>query len=197
MSAPSGWSSTTPPSIRRSGRRFDRSARNSGCTDGVAAPVGAPGRARYRPAPRPDDRRARSELKRLAARKLRTETRQRDSAEGVGVFRPGGARPPSEVMVTLHRSAPGHLRSRADLRGPADRSVHLFPAQGAAAGCRRRGRRGRGAMTSCARRFSGSGTSNEQVYGPRKVWRQLRREGIRVARCTVERLMRDDGPARA
>jgi putative transposase len=30
---------------------------------------------------------------------------------------------------------------------------------------------------------------NEQVYGPRKVWKQLRREGIRVARCTVERLM--------
>jgi len=28
-----------------------------------------------------------------------------------------------------------------------------------------------------------------QVYGPRKVWKQLRREGIRVARCTVERLM--------
>ena len=27
------------------------------------------------------------------------------------------------------------------------------------------------------------------VYGARKVWRQLRREGIRVARCTVERLM--------
>ena len=32
---------------------------------------------------------------------------------------------------------------------------------------------------------------NEQVYGPRKVWRQLRREGRRVARCTVERLMRE------
>ena len=29
-----------------------------------------------------------------------------------------------------------------------------------------------------------------QVYGPRKVWRQLRREGMRVARCTVQRLMR-------
>jgi hypothetical protein len=27
------------------------------------------------------------------------------------------------------------------------------------------------------------------VYGPRKVWRQLRREGFMVARCTVERLM--------
>jgi putative transposase len=32
---------------------------------------------------------------------------------------------------------------------------------------------------------------NEQVYGPRKVWKQLRREHHRVARCTVERLMRE------
>lgn len=36
---------------------------------------------------------------------------------------------------------------------------------------------------------------NFQVYGGRKVWRQLRREGIRVARCTVERLMRSLGLA--
>ncbi|GEF58744.1 transposase [Escherichia coli O145:H28] len=28
---------------------------------------------------------------------------------------------------------------------------------------------------------------NHQVYGVRKVWRQLLREGIRVARCTVAR----------
>jgi transposase InsO family protein len=35
--------------------------------------------------------------------------------------------------------------------------------------------------------------ANEQVYGPRKVWKQLRRDGQRVARCTVERLMRDMG----
>jgi len=31
------------------------------------------------------------------------------------------------------------------------------------------------------------------VYGARKVWRQLRREEIDVARCTVERLMRSQG----
>jgi putative transposase len=31
---------------------------------------------------------------------------------------------------------------------------------------------------------------NYCVYGARKVWRQLKREGISVARCTVERLMR-------
>jgi len=34
---------------------------------------------------------------------------------------------------------------------------------------------------------------NFGVYGARKVWRQLGREGIAVARCTVERLMADLG----
>ncbi len=34
---------------------------------------------------------------------------------------------------------------------------------------------------------------NFHVYGARKVWRQLNREDIAVARCTVERLMRDLG----
>ena len=32
--------------------------------------------------------------------------------------------------------------------------------------------------------------ANWQVYGAEKVWRQMNREGIVVARCTVERLMR-------
>ena len=31
------------------------------------------------------------------------------------------------------------------------------------------------------------------MYGVRKVWRQLRREGVAVARCTVARLMRELG----
>ena len=34
---------------------------------------------------------------------------------------------------------------------------------------------------------------NFRVYGAPKIWAQLNREGIRVARCTVERLMRDLG----
>jgi transposase InsO family protein len=34
---------------------------------------------------------------------------------------------------------------------------------------------------------------NFQVYGVRKVWRQLRRDGIDVARCTVARLMKHMG----
>jgi transposase InsO family protein len=34
---------------------------------------------------------------------------------------------------------------------------------------------------------------NLQVYGADKVWRQMNREGLEVARCTVERLMRLHG----
>jgi transposase InsO family protein len=34
---------------------------------------------------------------------------------------------------------------------------------------------------------------NFGVYGARKVWLQLRREGVTVARCTVERLMKAQG----
>ncbi len=34
---------------------------------------------------------------------------------------------------------------------------------------------------------------NYRVYGARKVWKQLHREGIKVARCTVARLMQEMG----
>ena len=35
--------------------------------------------------------------------------------------------------------------------------------------------------------------ANMQVYDADKGWRQLAREGVTVARCTVERLMRSMG----
>ncbi|MFX5884940.1 IS3 family transposase, partial [Acinetobacter baumannii] len=35
--------------------------------------------------------------------------------------------------------------------------------------------------------------ANFRVYGVRKVWRQLHREGFDAARCTVARLMRSMG----
>jgi putative transposase len=35
--------------------------------------------------------------------------------------------------------------------------------------------------------------NSRRLYGARKIWKQLRREGVTVARCTVERLMRADG----
>jgi transposase InsO family protein len=33
--------------------------------------------------------------------------------------------------------------------------------------------------------------ANVKVYGARKVWGQMQREGFHIARCTVDRLMRN------
>lgn len=38
---------------------------------------------------------------------------------------------------------------------------------------------------------------NMQVYGVRKIWRQLQREGIAVARYTIEHLMHRSGAGTA
>jgi transposase InsO family protein len=38
-------------------------------------------------------------------------------------------------------------------------------------------------------RLALAGKANYEVYGVRKVWRQLNREGIAAAKCTVTRLM--------
>jgi putative transposase len=52
-----------------------------------------------------------------------------------------------------------------------------------------RAKRDRALRPEIARVFA----ENFEVYGARKVWRQLGREGMPVARCTVERLMADLG----
>ena len=50
------------------------------------------------------------------------------------------------------------------------------------------------AETLISRSRSGAcSRKNFRVYGVRKVWRQLRREGFSAARCTVARLMRNMG----
>ena len=62
----------------------------------------------------------------------------------------------------------GHVAKRADPSRLSDRA-----------------KRDLGLKTEIERVFA----ENFEVYGARKVWRQLNREGIAVARCTVERLM--------
>ena len=37
--------------------------------------------------------------------------------------------------------------------------------------------------------------SLDGCYGAKKIWKQLQREGITVANCTVRRLMKDEGIA--
>jgi putative transposase len=36
-------------------------------------------------------------------------------------------------------------------------------------------------------------SNNDGTYGAKKVWKQLNREGITIANCTVRRLMKDEG----
>ncbi|XWN29802.1 MAG: IS3 family transposase [Devosia sp.] len=107
-------------------------------------------------------------------------------------FGPGGARPPVEDMIAFiddHRAEHGvepickvlpiapstyhdHVMKRAD---PTRRSP--------------RARRDAELRPKIRRVFD----ANFQVYGVRKVWRQMRREGFQVARCTVARLMKEMG----
>jgi transposase InsO family protein len=56
----------------------------------------------------------------------------------------------------------------------------------------RKARRGRSA-TGLREKIRRVYDENFLVYGARKIWRQLNREGESVARCTVERLMRGMG----
>ena len=55
--------------------------------------------------------------------------------------------------------------------------------------CSRRAQRDAGLVPQIQRVWQ----ANMQVYGADKVWRQLNREGVAAARCTVERLMRQQG----
>jgi putative transposase len=81
-----------------------------------------------------------------------------------------------EPICKVLRIAPSAYHARA--------AVRADPAKGSA-----RSRRD-GDLCAEIRRVH---EANFGVYGVRKVWRQLRREGIPVARCVVARLMRHMG----
>ncbi len=80
-----------------------------------------------------------------------------------------GVEPICEVLPIAPATFYDHLAKRAD---PSRQSV--------------RSRRDAELRPHIQRVFD----ANWQVYGVRKIWRQLRREGFDVARCTVARLMK-------
>lgn len=117
---------------------------------------------------------------------------QRDTQAGERVFRPGGARPPTEVLrdfIDEHRATYGVE--------PICKVLQIAPS----------GYRGQAALVRdpsrcCARalrdealvpRIEQVWNGNHHLYGADKFWRQLAREGTTVARCTVERLMKRSG----
>ncbi|WP_141839230.1 IS3 family transposase [Herbaspirillum sp. SJZ107] len=107
-------------------------------------------------------------------------------------FGPGGARPPLQTVrafIDQYRHAYGVE--------PICKVMQVAPS-----GYWRYAARQRNPALRCARVQRDDVLSvdiervwqaNMQVYGADKVWRQLRREGTEVARCTVERLMRKAG----
>ena len=107
-------------------------------------------------------------------------------------FRPGGARPHTEVMLRFideHRHVNG-VEPICALLPIAPSTYYEHKARQVDPG-RLPPRLKRDAVLRVDIRRVWD--ENFQVYGARKVWRQLIREGIEVARCTVERLMRDMG----
>src|SRR5690606_11392779 len=153
--------------------------------------MGAASGARPRRSGRPDDRRTPA-VEGAAARELRVETGQRNPAEGIRVFCPGGARPPRQVAV-------GFINDHRDVYGvePICPVLQIAPST-----YYRHHARQIDPTRRPARAHRDDGLRREiqrvwdehfQVYGPRKVWKQLRREGVEVARCTVQRLMRAMG----
>ena len=162
-----------------------------GCSGADPERLGQEGRGGQRPTSRHPDRDGRED-EGARTGEPRAAPGERDSAEGFSLFCDGGARPPVEVMVDFiddHRGEHGvepicnvlpiapstyydHLARKAD---PARRSE--------------RDRWDEALRAEIRRVFE----ENWGVYGVRKVWHQLRREGFEIARCTVARLMKDMG----
>ncbi|WIJ24050.1 IS3 family transposase [Devosia sp. RR2S18] len=107
-------------------------------------------------------------------------------------FGPGGARPPVQAMIAFideHRDAYG-VEPICRVLPIAPSSYHERVAQRCDP-CRRssRSKRDEVLKPEIMRVFA----ENFGVYGVRKVWRQMQREGFDIARCSVARLMRDLG----
>ncbi len=119
---------------------------------------------------------------------------QRNPAQGVSLFCSGGARPPVQAMtgfIDEHREAYG-VEPICKVLPIAPSTYHKHVAQRQdATRLSVRAREDLVLKPEIARVFA----ENFAVYGVRKVWRQMMREGFAVARCTVERLMRDMGLA--
>ena len=112
---------------------------------------------------------------------------QRDPEERLGFLR-GGARPPLEAMTR-------YIDEHRDTFGvePICRALAIAPSTYYAAKVAAARRPGRSATRSSSRASAASTRGNFAVYGVRKVWQPLRREGIDVGRDRVGRLMRELG----
>ncbi|MGV0771750.1 IS3 family transposase [Mycobacterium syngnathidarum] len=131
-------------------------------------------------------------------RKLRAENRELkhaiDILKSASNFLRGGARPPQSVIldyIGTHKQAYG---VEPICRVLTEHGVKIAPSTYYDA-CSRRSQPSTRQVrdTELKVEIAWVYRENYAVYGARKVWLQCRREGIEVARCTVERLMGDLG----
>lgn len=124
-------------------------------------------------------------------REPRAAQGQRDPEAGQRVFRPGGDRPPAEVMrafVDLHRHAHGVEPICRVLQIAASGYRRNAARQRTPALCSHRARRDAALAPHIERVWR----AKLQVYGARKIWRQLHREGhlLRSTELRAETLRR-------
>jgi len=92
----------------------------------------------------------------------------------------------------IHRPASAGIRCRAHLRDVADRPSTYYEQKVRQRDPQRVPARAR-RDAEMSQEIERVWHQNRGVYGARKVWHQLQREGIAMARCTVERLIRELG----
>ena len=119
--------------------------------------------------------------------------------EGGGVFLRAGVRPATDALcrfIAEHQDRFGVVPICRALKRTACRSLRA-PTTPGCRGARRGGPCGRPQSPRCwpasTSPTSTAGGAPESLYGAVKMWAHLHRQGIRVARCTVERLMRRNG----
>jgi putative transposase len=125
-------------------------------------------------------------------REPRTAAGQRDFEEGVSVFCSGGARPPFPQMTAF-------IEEHREMYGvePICRTLQFAPStysdrRAIARDPHRASTRAK-SDAALSVKIDAVWDANRKLYGARKIWHVLRRQGEDTARCTVERLMRNLG----
>uniref|UniRef100_UPI001D006A63 IS3 family transposase n=1 Tax=Nonomuraea phyllanthi TaxID=2219224 RepID=UPI001D006A63 len=182
-----GWSPRCDRTTRPSGPRLTRSRPSSASAPRRHCNLGPTGPDRRRQPARPHQRRV-GRAEAAAPGERRTPARQRDPEGRLGFLR-GRARPATHALVTF-------IDQHADVFGvePICRVLteHGCPISTSTYYAAKRRPPSARAVRDAEldAHIQRIHAANYGVYGARKVWRQLLREGHQVARCTVERRMR-------
>jgi transposase-like protein len=121
------------------------------------------------------------ELKALGSGRIESSSGRTRSCARHRLFSPRRSSTAKRSDGVVYRLPPGTIWGRVDVPSVAHRPIYVLRA--------RRHQADEKLKPEIVRVWN----ENLQVYGARKVWKQLKREATPAARCTVERLMQDLG----